>query len=115
MHKILLVGGCGYIGGYTYDLLANQGHAVTIYDNLLYETRFLKQCSFIHGDIRDTKRLLDLSKNYDTIIWLAALVGDAACQVDIQKTTEINFYAVRDFLKKCDKSKQFVFVSTCSV
>ena len=40
--KVLIVGGCGYIGGYTTDLLSQNNLDVTIYDNLLYENQFQK-------------------------------------------------------------------------
>ena len=42
MKKILVVGGAGYIGGLTTDMLINQGFEVTVLDKLLYENRFLK-------------------------------------------------------------------------
>ena len=49
-NKILLVGGAGYIGGLTCDYLINKGFEVTVYDNLLYENRYLKEISFIYGE-----------------------------------------------------------------
>ena len=33
--KVLIVGGCGYIGGYTTDLLSLNNFDVTIYDNFI--------------------------------------------------------------------------------
>ena len=35
--KVLVVGGAGYIGGGTVDLLASKGYDVTVFDNLLYD------------------------------------------------------------------------------
>ena len=49
--NVLLVGGSGYIGGLTCDYLIEAGMDVTVYDNLLYENRFLKNIPFINGDI----------------------------------------------------------------
>ena len=40
--KILVVGGAGYIGGHLSDLLLRSGHDITVYDNLMFETRYLK-------------------------------------------------------------------------
>ena len=48
MSKVLLVGGSGYIGGLTTDYLLEKGFDVTIYDNLLYETRYLKDVNFVY-------------------------------------------------------------------
>ena len=51
--KILVVGGAGYVGGVIVDLLLKKNYEVTVYDNLLYEDSFRKDCNFINGDIRD--------------------------------------------------------------
>jgi nucleoside-diphosphate-sugar epimerase len=111
--KILVVGGCGYIGGFLTDLLTNQAYDVTVYDSLLYETRYLKNVNFIRGDIRDTEKLEKIIHDYDTVVWLAALVGDGACAVDLELTKRINFDAVK-WLVDNFKGK-IVFTSTCSV
>jgi nucleoside-diphosphate-sugar epimerase len=113
--KILLVGGAGYIGGLTCDYLIKDGFDVTVYDNLLYEKRFLKEIPFIYGDIRDTQHLYEVSKDYDTIVLMAALVGDPACSVDPILTEEINYKAIKDFCEVVSPSKHLVFMSTCSV
>ena len=46
--KILVVGGCGYVGGALTDLLLSREDKwdVTVYDNLLYEPYFLKKVKF---------------------------------------------------------------------
>ena len=52
--KILIVGGAGYVGGVIVDLLLkNKNYEVTVFDNLLYEDSYRKNCNFINGDIRD--------------------------------------------------------------
>ena len=56
--KVLVVGGAGYIGGSKVDELITKGHEVSVYDMLVYEPRYLKSVNFIHGDIRDTDKLL---------------------------------------------------------
>lgn len=113
--KVLLVGGAGYIGGLTTDYLIEAGFNVTIYDNLLYENRYLKNVPFIFGDIRDTEKLKDASKNFDIIILMAALVGDPACSVDPFLTEEINYTAIKNFCNVVSDEKHLIFMSTCSV
>lgn len=112
--RILIVGGAGYIGGYTTSLLEKYWD-VAVYDNLLYETRFLKPVKFIRGDIRDTKKLVDASKDYDVIVFAAALVGDPACSVDNNLTEELNYQSVKRFCEQMPKHKHVIFLSTCSV
>ncbi|HQF37064.1 MAG TPA: SDR family oxidoreductase [Candidatus Dojkabacteria bacterium] len=113
MSSVLVVGGAGYIGGITTDMLIEKGHTVTVYDNLLYENRFLKNCDFLFGDIRDTDRLLAIQKKYDHIIWLAAIVGDGACAQSPELTTEINVNSLKRFL--INSKRRVIFTSTCSV
>ena len=97
--KVLVVGGAGYIGGLTSDTLIRNGHDVTIYDNLLYENRYLKDIKFIHGDIRDYKKLTKVSEDFDVIVLMAALVGDPACSVDQELTEVINYKSIK---KACE-------------
>jgi len=109
------VGGSGYIGGLTCDYLIRDGFDVTVYDNLLYENRFLKEVNFINGDVRDTEKLYNTSKDFDVIVLMAALVGDPACSVDNALTEEINYKAIKDFCEVVSPNKHLVFMSTCSV
>ena len=90
--RILIVGGAGYVGGFMVDVLLNQNYEVFVYDNLIYEDRYLKRVKFIYGDVRDREYLISLFKSYkfDIIIWLAAIVGDGACEVDPWLTQAIN-------------------------
>jgi len=113
VEKILLVGGAGYIGGHLTDSLIQNGYDVTVYDNLMYEQRFLKQVPFIYGDIRNRKKLFDLLPKYNIIIWLAAIVGDGACAVDPFLTQTINEDCVKWLAKHY--TGKIIFTSTCSV
>ncbi len=113
--NVLVVGGAGYIGGLTCDYLIREGFNVTIYDNLLYENRYLKEIPFLYGDIRDTEKLYSVSKNFDIIVLMAALVGDPACSVDHKLTEEINFKSIKNFCEVVSPNKHLIFMSTCSV
>jgi nucleoside-diphosphate-sugar epimerase len=113
--KILIVGGAGYIGGYATDFLIQKGHDVCVFDNLIYETRYLKDVKFVYGDIRDTKDVINAAKDYDVVILMAALVGDPACAVDVALTDEINHVAIKNICEQLDKNKHIIFLSTCSV
>ena len=112
--KILVVGGAGYVGGVIVDLLlSRKRYSVTVFDNLLYEDSYRKNCNFISGDIRD-KKFYKLSLNkYDIIVWLAALVGDGACAINPDLTDKINFQTLKKLCKIYNK--RIIFISTCSV
>jgi len=113
INNILIVGGAGYIGGFLTDYLASHKFNVTVYDNLLFENRFLKNCSFIHGDIRDQEKLSQIVNDYDCVVWLAGLVGDGACAVNQKLTKVLNVDTVK-WLVDNYKGK-IIFPSTCSV
>ena len=112
--KILVVGGAGYVGGVIVDLLLKKkNYKVTVFDNLLYEDSFRKNCNFIFGDIRDKNFYQKNLNNYDVIVWLAALVGDGACAINPDLTDEINYQTLRRLCKVYNK--RIIFISTCSV
>jgi nucleoside-diphosphate-sugar epimerase len=111
--NILVVGGAGYVGGAITDLLRDTSHNVRVYDNLLYEDSYRKQIDFVYGDIRDVKRLSRHLRWADAVVWLAAIVGDNACQLNPELTTEVNEQSVRWLAENYDG--RIVFTSTCSV
>ena len=110
--NILVVGGAGYVGGGIVDKL-QQKHQVTVYDSLIYENEFRKNVNFIYGDIRDYFKLNKILKNYDAVVWLAALVGDGACSINPTLTYEINSESVKNLV--ANFKGKIIFFSTCSV
>lgn len=111
--NILVVGGCGYVGGAVTDLLVNSDHNLRVYDTLLYEESYRKAVDFVYGDVRDYDRLRPHLKWADAVIWLAALVGDPACALNPDVSIDINQESVGWLVKNFDG--RIVFMSTCSV
>src|SRR5439155_19931855 len=90
-----------------------EGHAVRVYDCMLYEDVYLKPVDFVFGDVRDWDRLQPHLAWADSVVWLAALVGDGACSLDPALTREINVDSVERLARSFDR--RIVFLSTCSV
>ena len=101
MNKVLITGGAGYLGSTLTEHLLTQGYSVTVFDNLLYKQLSLLHLfkhpsfKFILGDVRDTVKLLDLVKEHDIIIPLAAIVGMPACNANPDLTVDVNFKHVK--------------------
>lgn len=111
--KILIVGGAGYIGGALTDILLKTKHEVRVYDALLFEESYLKDVPFVFGDIRNKEHLKEQLKWADAVVWLAALVGDGACALNPEISTELNQDMVKWLADNYDG--RIVFMSTCSV
>ena len=88
--KILVTGGCGYIGSHTCVELLNNGYEVIVIDNLINSKREVidkietitgKKLSFYEGDVRDKKLLISifLENKIDAVIHFAGLkaVGES--------------------------------------
>ena len=141
--KILITGGGGYIGsvlvnkifkaasnadnniGYKLNLgweshFLNNVEQVTVYDNLLYkQTTLLDQCyrdnfRFVHGDVRDLKKLREEVNNHDVIIPLAALVGAPLCARDPKATYAINKYQIDEILYAAKNNQKIIYPNTNS-
>jgi nucleoside-diphosphate-sugar epimerase len=113
MKNVLVVGGAGYIGGYVTDRLEAAGYRVRVYDNLLYEEKYLKPVDFVRGDVLDKPRLLPHLQWADAVVWLAAVVGDGACALNPSLTEEVNLEILKWLVRNFDR--RLVFMSTCSV
>jgi nucleoside-diphosphate-sugar epimerase len=113
MKNVLIVGGAGYVGGCVTDLLVASNYNVRVYDNLLYEDSYRKQVDFVYGDIRDRHRLTGQINWADAVVWVAALVGDGACQINPDVTVELNQDSVKWLSENYDG--RIIFTSTCSV
>lgn len=111
--KILVVGGAGYIGGAVTEVLIKRNIPFTVYDNLLYEYQYLKPVDFIYGDVRNTAKLKKILPQYSHIVWLAAIVGDAACRIRPDLTVAVNQDSV-EWLAE-NYTGWIIFPSTCSV
>jgi len=75
--RILVTGGAGYIGGTVAEMLAQQRHAVVVYDNLCHATRALVPpgVEFVQGELSDRRGLEKLlSSGFDGVMHFAALI-----------------------------------------
>lgn len=119
MTKILVTGGAGYLGDVVVDYLLRRGCKVTVYDNLTYNGKYMRfhpNLRFVCADIRNINKLGYEINKHDSVVHLAAIVGDGACAVNPEQTVEVNEVAVRQIADACREfDKKMIFASTCSV
>jgi nucleoside-diphosphate-sugar epimerase len=120
---VLVLGGAGYIGSSLVRKLLESGRKVRVVDSLVYGDEPLRGV-FGHpnlemriGDCRNIQDMVAAVRGVDSIIDLAAIVGDPACEQDKQTALEINYAATRMLIEvaKGHGIQRFVFASSCSV
>ncbi|MBI2026260.1 MAG: NAD(P)-dependent oxidoreductase [Deltaproteobacteria bacterium] len=119
---ILITGGAGYIGSFLVRDMLAQDYRVRCLDLLIYGDKSLQEVirdsrfELIHGDIRDKKIVRRALKDVDSVIHLAAIVGDSPCQAAPKSAVEINFKGTRILAEEaCTMGvNRFIFNSTCS-
>ena len=82
-NRILITGGCGFIGSHLTELLVQRGYEVTVFDRYnsnnnwgwLENSIFKKDFNVILGDIRDYDSVKNAVKGNNVVLHLAALIG----------------------------------------
>ncbi len=71
---------------------------------------------FVRGDVRDEQTRASALDGVDTVVHLAAIVGDPACARDPGVARAVNLEATKALIEACAEQgvARFVFASTCS-
>lgn len=120
---VLIVGGAGYIGSILVRKLLTAGRKVRVLDSLVYGSGAIRDVmshpnfELIVGDCRNIQSVVSSIRGVDSLIHLAAIVGDPACEQDKQTALETNYAATRMLIEvaKGSSIRKFVFASSCSV
>ena len=119
--NILLTGGAGYIGSTTANLLLDQGHRVTVIDNLSTGNikNIPKKAKFLKTDIANKIKIKRLFKKnvFDIIIHFAAFIDVEESVRKPKKYINNNYLKTKKFLEICKlcNQKKIIFSSTAAV
>ncbi|GBD61274.1 MAG: NAD-dependent epimerase/dehydratase family protein [Tetragenococcus koreensis] len=123
--RFLVTGGAGFIGSNLVNVLVEEGHTVTIVDDLSMGKKdnivYSKAVHFIEGSVTDKELMngLLMNETFDYIFHFAAIASVAETVNSPVETHEINFSSVLYLLELCKKFqpnlKRFIFPSSAAV
>jgi dTDP-4-amino-4,6-dideoxygalactose transaminase/nucleoside-diphosphate-sugar epimerase len=121
--RILVTGGAGYLGSVLVPTLLDEGYEVDVFDRFLFGQETLAavlghpRLRLIEGDVTDLGRHNGLLEGVDTVIHLAALSNDPACDLRPELTHRINFEGTTELARRSARAgvRRFLFASSCSV
>lgn len=122
MEKVLIVGGAGFIGSHTADILMEQGVPVRILDNLssghrsnLPDSHPLME--FIEGDMRDADTVKEAMQGISHVVHLAAQVSVVASLEDPEFSAQQNIIGYLNVLDAAKNAgvKRMVYASSAAI
>lgn len=117
--NILVTGGAGYIGSTTVKRLQQQGHTITVLDNLVYGHKDAVDCELVEGDLVDKDFLMNTlgDRQFDAVIHFAAYALAGESMQNPYKYFYNNVVGGLNLLELMRKigTKHIVFSSTCAI
>jgi nucleoside-diphosphate-sugar epimerase len=120
--NILLTGGAGYMGSALLPRLLARGDGVRVVDSMMYSGAALipvmshPNFELMKADLRDNSTIESALDGIDSIVHLAAIVGDPACSNDPELAADVNRNASMQLIEASMEAdiERFIFASTCS-
>ncbi|MDC0153533.1 NAD-dependent epimerase/dehydratase family protein [Nitrosopumilus sp.] len=119
--KYVVTGGAGFVGSHLVKLLLNNGHSVTVIDNLHSGKKenlksVFKQIKFEFGDIRNYEFLEKIMKNIDGVFHQAALTVVQDSFDNPEEYHDVNVNGTENIFKLAQKNNfKVVYASSSSV
>lgn len=115
--RVLVTGGCGYVGSILTQTLCEDGHEVVVVDDEWFGNHIKDSvpATFIKEDIRNIDAInLD---GIDTIFHMANIANDPGVELNETLSWEVNVLATQQLLEKAKRASvsQFIYASSGSV
>ncbi len=128
MTKVLVTGGCGFIGSYIVEDLLRKGMVPIVLDNLspqvhgdqqVIPMEVLRECQFLHADILNISQFKNELSEVNAVIHLAAETGVGQSMYEAERYTRVNVTGTAcllDFVGQVMKKvERFILVSSRAV
>ena len=117
--KYLITGGSGFIGSHLAERLLDQGHSVTVIDNLSTGSnnnllKVKKNIKFHHGNVLDKPLMEKLIAESDYVVHLAAALGVLNIINKPLESLRTNIQGTEVVLEACEKSNKPVLIASTS-
>ncbi len=115
--KVLLTGGCGYVGTRLTEALLKQGHQVVVVDAMWFGNHLQPHPNLqVHQvDVRETDRIP--MQGVEVVLHLANVANDPCSELNPKLSWEVNALATMGLVESAIKAgaRQFIFASSGSV
>ena len=115
--KLLITGGCGYVGTVLTKALLEDGHEIAVYDtqwfgNYLNPSPNLR---VLRGDVRNIDQVP--MEGVDAVLHLANIANDPAVELSPNLSWEVNVLAAQQLADRAARAgvRQFIYASSGSV
>jgi len=118
--RVIVTGGCGFIGSHTVDLLVEEGHEVLIVDNLVSGTveNLNRNAHFVNMDIRH-EDLIKVFSSFkpDVVYHLAAQTDVGKSILNPCRDAEHNIVGTISVLECCRKTgvRKIIYASSAAI
>ena len=117
--KILVTGGAGYIGSVLVNKLIEQGHEVSVIDDLSngFRENIDPRAKFTEGSILDKDNLNQALEGVEVVYHLAAKIRVEEGEAKPELYKKVNIEGTLDLIKACvdKKINKFIYASTAAV
>jgi len=117
--KVLVTGGCGFIGSNLVHRLLKDGNDVVVLDDLFLGDRanIPEDVKFVEGSVTDFELLKKLTSDVDVVFHMAARSSAPICDNDPVDATDVNVKGFVNVLEcaKINNISRIVYASTSSL
>jgi UDP-glucose 4-epimerase len=98
--KVLVTGGCGFVGAHLSRRLLELGKEVTVLDTSVPRQPPINSLKIVEGDIRDSELVEKLMSGVKTVYHLAGVTEFDDCRVDPLRAHQVNVHGTETILQK---------------